>query len=323
ADVTRVEQAARNIAKVIKKGDLVIVESTSPVGTTSSVCRWLNSERPELKLPDQNQDYDISVAYCPERILPGRTVFELVENDRIIGGITPACAKRAEDFYRNFVRGRIFTTDAATAELVKLAENAFRDVNIAFANELSMICDSLDLDIWEAISLANQHPRVNILKPGAGVGGHCIATDPWFLIDAAREDARLLQAARAVNDHKREHITELVRSRISEFERRPVVACLGLAYKPDIDDLRESPALRITLTLAEEQADILVVEPHLPALPSSLADFPNVTLVDLRTAVSSADVVVVLVGHSAFRDLDWGSLSESRIVDAVGIRHEA
>ncbi|MXQ12889.1 UDP-N-acetyl-D-mannosamine dehydrogenase [Microvirga makkahensis] len=318
ADLSYVESATRAVAKVLKEGDLVILESTSPVGTTRKICEWIAEERPELELPLNGRPGNINIAYCPERILPGRMVFELVENDRIIGGMSNACAQRAESLYRLFVRGALLHTKAAVAELVKLIENAYRDVNIAFANELSNVCEQMGLNVWEAISLANRHPRVNILNPGPGVGGHCIAVDPWFLISAARDKTPLMAAAREVNDGKPKRVLEQVRQQMDRF-KRPVVACLGLSYKPDIDDLRESPALHIANALAQEDVNLIVVEPHIQDLPDSLANRANVEKKDFDEALRNADIVVLLVGHAAFKNAPHDLLLSRIVVDTVGL----
>jgi len=320
ADLSYVESATRAVAKVLVPGNLVILESTSPVGTTHKICEWIAQERPDLKLPLDGRLGDVNVAYCPERILPGRMVFELVENDRIIGGMSDACGKRAAELYKLFVRGALLQTKAAIAELVKLIENAYRDVNIAFANELSIVCEKMDLNVWEAIALANRHPRVNILNPGPGVGGHCIAVDPWFLISAAREETPLMAAARTVNDGKPERVIAQLRMQMERF-RRPTVALLGLAYKPDIDDLRESPSLHIAEALAKDEVELLVAEPHIEKLPADLAGRPNVTMIDAIEAVRRADIVVCLVAHSDFRDVPRDMLLSRVVVDTVGLWH--
>jgi UDP-N-acetyl-D-mannosaminuronic acid dehydrogenase len=271
-DVSFIRKAVEAIAPKLKKGDLVVLESTSPVGMTEQIRDWIGQQRPDLVSPQADKDEaDIHIAHCPERVLPGSVLRELVDNDRIIGGISVRCAEHAAELYQNFVRGEIHLTNARTAELAKLVENAFRDVNIAFANELSNICDELDINVWELISLANKHPRVNILSPGPGVGGHCIAVDPWFIIAAAPAKSKVIRAAREVNDGKPEIVIEKVRAAARKL-RAPVVACFGLSYKRDIDDLRESPAMDIVETLAREQVgQLLIVEPNLKALPESLA----------------------------------------------------
>jgi UDP-N-acetyl-D-mannosaminuronic acid dehydrogenase len=318
ADLAYVESATRSVARVLKRGDLVVLESTSPVGTTRRICEWIAQERPDLRLPLEGQPGDVNVAYCPERILPGRMVFELVENDRIIGGMSEVCGRRAEALYKLFVRGTLLQTTAATAEFVKLIENAYRDVNIAFANELSVLCEKFSLNVWDAIALANRHPRVNILSPGAGVGGHCIAIDPWFLISAEPEKTALMSAARHVNDSKPLEVLGQIRRQLDRF-KKPVIACLGLAYKPDVDDLRESPALRIASTLADEGFDLMVVEPHIDALPKPLAERRNVVKSDLDEAIRQADVVVALVGHTAFRNAPRNVLLNRVVIDTVGL----
>ena len=274
-DLTYIEEAARAIAPHLRSGNLVILESTSPVGTTEKLAAWLAAERSDLAFPSGPQSRtDINLAYCPERVLPGNIVTELVNNDRVIGGLTPQCAARARKFYESFVRGQCIETDARTAELTKLTENSFRDVNIAFANELSLICDELGINVWELIELANRHPRVNVLKPGPGVGGHCIAVDPWFIVDSAPGSARLIRVAREVNISKPEWVIEKVAAAAKltqhRLGREVVVACLGLAFKANIDDLRESPSLEIVARIAELRlaCRLLVVEPYVEALPT-------------------------------------------------------
>ncbi len=319
-DLSFVEAASRSVASVLQPGNLVILESTSPVGTTQRMCEWIAQERPDLNLPHADPDNcNINVAYCPERILPGQMLFELVSNDRILGGMTESCSSRACEFYELFVRGELHWTNAATAELVKLLENAYRDVNIALANEVSILCDQLDLDPWEAISFANRHPRVNILSPGSGVGGHCISVDPWFLISAASEQTPLMRTARQVNDIKPKVILAKIRKQLSRF-RDPVIACLGLSYKPDVDDLRESPALDIVRELSNDRAaKILVVEPNLNELPATLSSQTDLELVDLKEAIEKADVIALLVGHKQFRKVDRRSIYERVIIDAAGL----
>jgi len=302
ADLTYVEAAARSIAPVLARGNLIILESTSPVGTTHQLCDWLANLRPDLVFPRtaSDQSPDVAVAYCPERVLPGRAMHELITNDRVVGGVTPECAQRAMALYQIFVSGTCHLTDARTAEMVKLTENAFRDVNIAFANELSLVCDRLGIDVWELISLANRHPRVDILQPGPGVGGHCIAIDPWFIVESAPEQARLIRTAREVNDAKPHFVLDKIRAAIGSGSGR-TVACLGLSFKPNIDDLRESPALDIVRGLAAEYAGpILVVEPHIEVLPDVLRGFPQVKLVGVEDAIERADVIALLVNHEAF-----------------------
>ncbi|MBT3306051.1 MAG: UDP-N-acetyl-D-mannosamine dehydrogenase [Alphaproteobacteria bacterium] len=311
--------AAESLAAVLKSGDLIVIESTVPVGATQSVCERLAEMCPNLRFPHQFEDADIRIAHSPERVLPGRVIAELVRNDRVIGGISPTCGERAAALYDLAVEGECLLTTAPTAELVKLSENAYRDVNIAFANELSVISERLGIDPWEAIELANHHPRVNILQPGPGVGGHCIAVDPWFIVDSAPEDSDLIRAARKVNDAKPHHLAERVIAAARE-QTAPVIACLGLAYKADIDDLRQSPAVTITRLLAEAGAgEILAVEPHVGSLPPELDAAPGVTLADLNEALARADIVVLLVDHKDFKELDPARLSDKQVFDARGI----
>lgn len=321
-DLEFVKAATKSIAPVLKKGDLVILESTSPVGTTEQMVEWLAEERADLKFPHgPNDKPDVNVAYCPERVLPGQIVKELVENDRTIGGITPECSRRAIALYRIFVKGDLFETTARTAEMCKLTENSFRDVNIAFANELSLICDKLGIDVWELIRLSNKHPRVNILQPGTGVGGHCIAVDPWFIVDKTPEEARIIRTAREVNDAKphwvREKIEAAAKSVANGRPSKAVkVALLGLAYKPNVDDLRESPALHIALDMHRAgEWDLMMVEPNVEALPKSLDDRP---LVSTEQAVAEADVLAILVSHSQFKNIAPRN-DRQIVVDAVGL----
>jgi len=308
-----IQAAAKSLAKVLKKGDLVVLESTSPVGATEKMAQWLAEERPDLTFPQQNgEESDIRVAHCPERVLPGHVIKELVENDRIIGGMTAKCTASAIELYKIFVEGDCIATNARTAEMAKLTENASRDVQIAFANELSILCDKMGIDVWELISLANRHPRVNILQPGCGVGGHCIAVDPWFIVNAYPEDARLINTARLVNDGKPHFVVSKVKDALKDI-KNPKVACLGLAFKPDIDDLRESPALEITKMLSDiEGYEVLAVEPNVEELPKVLENRKNVKLVELEEALSDADVVVVLVKHREFVGLD-----SEKVIDFV------
>jgi UDP-N-acetyl-D-mannosaminuronic acid dehydrogenase len=278
-DLKYIESAANALAPYLKSGNLVILESTSPVGATEQMSAWLSDARPDLTFPQQaGEASDIRVAHCPERVLPGKVLQELISNDRIIGGMTQPCSIAASNLYKIFVQGGCIETNARTAEMCKLTENSFRDVNIAFANELSVICDKLDINVWELIALANRHPRVNILQPGPGVGGHCIAVDPWFIVAKTPEQARLIRTAREVNDAKPEWVIDQVKIKIAEFlQENPektikdvTVACYGLAFKPDIDDLRESPALEITKKLAEQGLNILAIEPNVHELPVNL-----------------------------------------------------
>ena len=318
-DLSYVESAARAIAPVLEKGNLVILESTSPVGATEKLAGWLKEERPDLTFPqDVGEHADINIAHCPERVLPGYVLQELVSNDRVIGGISPACSAKAVELYKTFVRGECIITNARTAEMAKLTENSFRDVNIAFANELSIICDHLHINVWELISLANRHPRVNILNPGPGVGGHCIAVDPWFIVDSCPEQAKLIKQARLVNDNKPYYVIEQIKSAADEF-KKPVIACLGLAFKADIDDLRESPAVQIVENLAQDKSiTLLAVEPNVSELPNSLSD-KGVELVSLSQAMEKANVLVVLVDHKEFKSADKSSLARKVVIDTRGI----
>ncbi len=299
-DLSYIKAAGEAIAPQLRGGELVILESTSPPGATQKLADWIFAARPDLVGSDAAPEF----AHCPERVLPGKVMVELVENDRIVGGLTPRASKRACEVYAIFCNGQLLTTDAMTAEMAKLVENSFRDVNIAFANELSLICDRLGIDVWELIELANHHPRVNILQPGPGVGGHCIAVDPWFIVDAAPDLTKVIRSARDVNDGKPQWVLEKVLRSVDGSET-PVVAALGLAFKPDIDDLRESPARRIAGELADQLPGgrILVVEPHIDGLPAELANRRNVELVDIDRALAEADLAVLLVDHTAFKGL--------------------
>jgi UDP-N-acetyl-D-mannosaminuronic acid dehydrogenase len=326
-DLTYIESAAKAIAPVLAKGNLVVLESTSPVGATEQMAAWLAEARPDLSFPQQaGEDADVQVAHCPERVLPGHVVRELVSNDRVIGGMTRKASEMAVGLYKTFVEGECIVTNARTAEMCKLTENSFRDVNIAFANELSMICDKLDINVWELIALANRHPRVNILQPGAGVGGHCIAVDPWFIVDTTPDEARIVRMAREVNDHKPEWVLDKVKAAIADaLASKPgstmvdiKVACLGLAFKPDIDDLRESPAVEITKQVARLGCQVLAVEPNIEALPQKLAQ-PGLAHAALDDALATADVVCVLVKHRPFIEAVDAIRQVDLKIDAVGL----
>ncbi|MCG8517071.1 MAG: UDP-N-acetyl-D-mannosamine dehydrogenase [Pseudomonadales bacterium] len=326
-DLAYVESSARAIAPVLAAGNLVVLESTSPVGTSEQLSAWLAEERPDLTFPHQAGDAsDIRIAHCPERVLPGQVIRELVENDRVIGGITPTCATEALKLYKKVVQGDCITTTARTAEMAKLTENSFRDINIAFANELSLICDRLDINVWEMIRLANRHPRVNILSPGPGVGGHCIAVDPWFIVDSAPEQARLIRLAREVNDHKPDWVLQKVTGMMEALHRDLPgrtrqdikVACLGVAFKPDIDDLRESPALKITRAIAELGCQVLVVEPNVRTLPDHLSR-PNLRKASLAEALEEADIVCILVRHKPFTESRNEIKNIPQLIDTVGL----
>lgn len=322
-DLSYVESAALSIAPVLKKGDLVILESTSPVGATEQMAGWLAEARPDLTFPHTHGEAsDIRVAHCPERILPGHALTELISNDRIIGGLTEACATRARRLYKLAVEGDCIETDARTAEMAKLTENSFRDVNIAFANELSLICDKLGINVWELIRLANRHPRVNILQPGPGVGGHCIAVDPWFIVSQVPEEARIIRAAREINDNKPEWVLAKVHQAVAEHAAAggtPArIACFGLAFKPNIDDLRESPALAIATRLASlYPGQVDVVEPFIEALPPALAD--KAQLLRPTEALESCDILVLLVDHDDFKAMPQPRKPGLHLIDTRGI----
>ena len=317
-NVRHVLTAARSIAPVLKVGDIVILESTSPVGTTEQVRDALAALRPDLKFPHAgNGAADIAIAYCPERVLPGRILVELIDNDRCIGGITPRCARKALAFYRTFVRGACITTTAKVAEMVKLSENAFRDVNIAFANELSLVSDKLGIDVWDVITLANRHPRVNILTPGPGVGGHCIAVDPWFIVHSAPELTPLIRAARNVNDGKTEHVIARASALVEAEAGR--VALLGLAFKANVDDFRESPAMKVAEVLTAKFGDrIAIVEPHVAELPKVLAD-TGAALIDIDSALADCDTMIVLVDHDIFKSVPADERAGKIVYDTRGI----
>ena len=325
-DLGYIESASKSIALVLKKGDLVILESTSPVGATEQMAAWLAEARPDLSFPQTHgENSDIRIAHCPERVLPGHVLRELVQNDRVIGGMTPKCSQLAISLYKIFVQGECIVTNARTAEMCKLTENSSRDVGIAFANELSMICDKLDINVWELISLANRHPRVNILQPGPGVGGHCIAVDPWFIVSKTPEQARLIRTAREVNDSKPQWVIEKVKIAVADFlQSNPhktamdvTIACFGLAFKPDIDDLRESPAVAITtLIAANHPGQVLVVEPNINELPKQLTRKINLTSID--TAMAEANIVVLLVDHKEFKNMTVSAASNRKLIDTRG-----
>lgn len=308
-DLSYIESAAKAIAPVLVKGNLVVLESTSPVGTTEQMAQWLAEARPDLTFPQiHGGDSDIRIAHCPERVLPGHVLRELVHNDRVIGGMTPKCSDAACALYDAFLEGECVRTNARTAEMAKLTENSFRDVNIAFANELSIICDKLDINVWELVSLANRHPRVNILQPGPGVGGHCIAVDPWFIVSKTPEQARLIRTAREVNDGKPGWVINQVKQAVADYmQANPdktikdvTIACYGLAFKPNIDDLRESPALRIAESITSLHAGTtLVVEPHIERLPEKYEG--KLTLANQEQAHRQADIAVLLVDHDLFK----------------------
>jgi UDP-N-acetyl-D-mannosaminuronic acid dehydrogenase len=319
-DMRAVQSALASVAPVLTRGNLVIIESTSPVGTTRNAAEQLRGLRPDLSFPDRAPERaDVLMAYCPERILPGNTLRELTDNDRLVGGLDQLSAERAHDLYSIFVKGAIHRTDAATAEMVKLTENAFRDVNIAFANELSLICEASDIDVWQVIRLASMHPRVKILDPGPGVGGHCIPVDPWFIVDQQPELARLIRTAREVNLAKQSHVSERIQKAASRF-RNPRIALLGLSYKPDVDDLRESPAVAIAEELiVAKTGELFLVEPYLLGPPVTFVDRPRVHWSNIDEAIREADIVALLVAHQQFRHLDRAALVEKILIDTVGL----
>ncbi|WP_146364561.1 UDP-N-acetyl-D-mannosamine dehydrogenase [Arthrobacter yangruifuii] len=320
ADLSYIDAAARGIAPQLVGDELIILESTSPPGATKHLGEYLVELRPDLSLDPESGLPLIHVAHCPERVLPGRVMIELVTNDRIIGGLTTVAAERARDLYSAFCKGGMHLTDATTAEMAKLVENSYRDVNIAFANELSVISDRLGIDVWELIELANHHPRVNILQPGPGVGGHCIAVDPWFIVSSAPEEANLIRQARETNDAKPRWVLDRV-EKLSAGRESPKIAALGLAFKANIDDLRESPAVSIVADLAARmpEATIAVVEPHVEELPRSLAGRGNVNLVSVEEGLADADIVLLLVDHDVFKALDRAALEGKEVIDTRGI----
>jgi UDP-N-acetyl-D-mannosaminuronic acid dehydrogenase len=318
ADTQHIAAVADQLAPVLQKNNLIILESTLPTGETAKFVTQLARARPDLKFPTKNtQGHDIFVSYCPERVLPGNIVYEMIHNDRVIGGTTPECAARAAELYSLFVKGQCILTDAPTAEITKLAENAYRDVNIAFANELSLVCEQAQVDVWELIRLANRHPRVNILQPGPGVGGHCLAVDPWFLSEVFPTATTLIQSARQINDQKPyQVVTKILEA--SQSYPQPIIACLGLTYKANVSDIRQSPALTIVTELAKTlTSPILVIEPHLSELPESLPHFKNIVKMNAQEALQSANVIAILVGHDTFGDIDWKPLKINRIIDPI------
>jgi UDP-N-acetyl-D-mannosaminuronic acid dehydrogenase len=316
-DLTYVEAATKSIAPFIEHGNIVILESTSPVGTTEKIVEWIKETRKDLSFDGQDNQ-QVYVAHCPERVLPGKILEELISNDRIVGGINEASTGKTAEFYSNFIKGEILKTSARTAEMSKLTENSFRDVNIAFANELSIICDDLGIDVWELINLANHHPRVNILQPGPGVGGHCIAVDPWFIVDAAPEKANLIHTARKVNDSKPHFVVDKVREATKNINN-PTVGCLGLSFKANIDDLRESPAVEIVQELASTcNQTIYVAEPHIEDLPSNLED-SNIVLTKTEDVINKADIIVLLVDHDYFKLIDKELFENKFVIDTRGI----
>ncbi|MEE1617854.1 UDP-N-acetyl-D-mannosamine dehydrogenase [Brachybacterium sp. J153] len=319
ADLSYIEAAARGIAPKLSGGELVVLESTSPPGATEHMAGVILELRPEFTT-EPNLPNSLYFSHAPERVLPGRIMIEMVDNDRIIGGLTPEAGELNRDLYASFCNGELLLTDARTAEMAKLTENAFRDVNIAFANELSIISERQGIDVWELIELANHHPRVNILQPGPGVGGHCIAVDPWFIVSADREFSNLIRTAREVNDSKPELVLEKVLEKADKF-KNPVVAALGIAFKANIDDLRESPSKDIAVALTDRlpEGQVLVVEPNIDELPKEFAGKSNVELATLEDAVERADIVLVMVDHDPFKEFDRSTLQEKVVIDTKGL----
>lgn len=321
-DLSYIEAAAKSIAPVLKKGDLVILESTSPVGTTEQLAQWLGALRTDLTFPQSHgEESDINVAHCPERVLPGHVVKELVQNDRVIGGMSPKCSEKAIELYKIFVEGECVSTNVRTAEMAKLTENSCRDVQIAFANELSIICDKLDINVWELISLANRHPRVTILQPGPGVGGHCIAVDPWFIVSKTPEAANLIRVARTVNDKKPEWVFSKIKEKINDIKNTDktkslsdiCVACFGLAFKANIDDLRESPAMKVAQLIADYHVGkVVAVEPNIKKF-----EHEKIALISIEHAITISDIIVILVDHDEFKEIKY--FSNCSVIDTKGI----
>lgn len=319
-----INAAAEAIAPKLKGGEVVILESTSPPRTTEKMAETILRLRPDLQADSEesaDSNRTIFFAHCPERILPGNALQELRSNDRIIGGMTQKATKRAKEIYSSFCRGELLETNDRTAEMAKLTENSFRDVNIAFANELSTICEELSISVWELIELANHHPRVNILQPGPGVGGHCIAVDPWFIVSTAPEQARLIKTAREVNDSKPEWVLQKIGHAIDAHPLVDTIAILGLSFKADIDDLRESPALSIAEQVAcrWDTRDVLVVEPNINQLPPRLEKLKHTRLVDVDEVANSADLIVLLVDHAEFKNLDPSIFTDAYVIDTKGL----
>ena len=318
-DTKFINSAAESLAPHLRPGALVVLESTSPPGTTEEMANYILKLRPDLSLNEDDPNA-IFIAHCPERVLPGQIMEEMENNDRVIGGLTPRGTEMACELYGTFCTAELLKTNATTAEMAKLTENSFRDVNIAFANELSLISDRLGIDVWELIELANHHPRVNILQPGPGVGGHCIAVDPWFIVSSVPEESKIIKTAREVNDGKPEWVMSKVTEALKDLDN-PVVAALGIAFKNDIDDLRESPSLNIVKRLGEEnpELDVRVVEPNVDELPNSLSGIANVKKQDLQGAVAEADLILLLVNHKEFLELDPSNLEDKTVIDTKGI----
>ena len=324
-DISYIKKALLSIVQLLKKGDLIILESTSPVGTTEKLVEWIGEERLDLNLPDydnRDNEADISIAYCPERVLPGKIIEELVMNNRIIGGISKRCSEKASQLFEHFVVSKCYLTDSRTAELCKLVENSYRDVNIAFANELSLICDKLEIDVWQLISLANHHPRVDILRPGPGVGGHCIAVDPWFIIDKSESESKIIKTARMVNDNKPNFVIQKIDQCVKKINKKKSkikISSFGLSFKANVDDLRESPAVEIASRIQEMNfLEHFIVEPNIIDKPSSLK-IEGAQLVSIQYALDVSDIIVLLVDHDEFKKIDPAMLKEKEIIDTRGI----
>lgn len=318
-DISFIKSAVKSIAPLLDVGNLIVLESTSPVGTTDKISKWLSALRPDLTFPHQESEKaDIQIAYCPERVLPGHIIRELKQNDRVIGGMTDYCSKRAKKLYEHFVKGKCTITNSSTAEMCKLTENAFRDVNIAFANELSIICEKLKINVWELIRLANLHPRVDILKPGPGVGGHCIAVDPWFIVNSAPSESNLIRKAREINDAKPKYVINQV-IELSNSIDDPRIAFFGMTFKPNVDDFRESPSLEIIKSVSSKLKDISIqiVEPYTDNL-DMLGGSKNTELVELNDAIEKANILVMLVDHDIFHDVSADRLIGKKIIDTRG-----
>ena len=324
-DLSFVMNACKSISPNLKKGNLVVLESTSPVGTTEKISNWLAKARPDLTFPHTHgEKSNIRIAYCPERVLPGKILYELVHNDRVIGGMTSKCSEATSKVYKLFVKGKFDITNPRTAEMSKLTENSFRDVNIAFANELSIICDKLNINVWELVKIANLHPRVNILQPGPGVGGHCIAIDPWFIVNKNSADARLIRLARQINDQKLDWVVKKVKIEVANYlEKNPTkkiknitIGCFGITYKPNIDDIRESPALKITKKIANQHpGKVIVFEPNIKVLPKTLSN-KNLYLKPFKKKSSSVNIAVLLVDHNQFKNI---KVLANKKIDTRGI----
>lgn len=319
-DLSYIEAAVQAIAPFLQKDNLIILESTSPVGTTEKISKQFAELRTDLIFPHiKNKKSDVNIAYCPERVMPGKTLYELIHNDRIIGGLTPLCTEKAKSLYQIFVTGKCLGTTSSTAEMVKLTENAYRDVNIAFANELSMICDKLQIDVWELIHLANHHPRVKILQPGPGVGGHCIAVDPWFIVHSSPNETKLIQAAREVNNTKPLFVLDKIYSALALFEN-PQIACLGITYKANSDDIRESPAIKILEKLGRAtNAIVHIVEPNIKSLPHTLSNYKHFSLKTLDETLVNANIIIILVAHKEFHALKSINLYNKIVINISSI----